>query len=233
MDGKLNGPIEFQPFNKISRLFRDVVITEKIDGTNAAVGIVEVTEDELSWGEAAPPDTAILVSLHNQGLYAVYAQSRKRLITPTNDNFGFARWVHENAVTLAADLGPGLHFGEWWGSGIQRGYGLEKGEKRFSLFNVKRWNFQLEVPFYTPRLNTVPVLYTGEFNTDTVRDVMDNLEDYGSQAAPGFLEPEGVVIYHVAANALFKATIYNDAAPKSALAENITGSGGIVLPKIG
>ncbi len=34
---------------------------------------------------------------------------------------------------------PATYFGEWWGSGVQRGYGLQKGDKRFSLFNVSRW----------------------------------------------------------------------------------------------
>ena len=52
--------------------------------------------------------------------------------------FGFARWVETNRERLITLLGPGLHFGEWWGSGIQRGYGLTKGDKRFSLFNVER-----------------------------------------------------------------------------------------------
>lgn len=61
--------IEFTPFPKIARLNRTVVVTEKIDGTNAAVG---VTEDGV-----------------------VYAQSRKRVITPEQDNFGFATWVRD------------------------------------------------------------------------------------------------------------------------------------------
>ena len=32
--------IEFQGFGKIPRLNRDIVITEKIDGSNAAIGII-------------------------------------------------------------------------------------------------------------------------------------------------------------------------------------------------
>jgi hypothetical protein len=66
------------------------------------------------------------------------AGSRSQYITPERDNHGFARWVQDDADELWA-LGEGRHFGEWWGSGIQRGYGLQKGEKRFSLFNVARW----------------------------------------------------------------------------------------------
>lgn len=202
--------IEFRSFGKIARLFRDVVITEKIDGTNAAIGIVEVESD---WD--VPDGACTVITYPECTTYAVYAQSRKRLITPDKDNHGFARWVYENALTLVRDLGPGLHFGEWWGSGIQRGYGLEKGEKRFSLFNVKRW---AEVEFTTPGVASVPVLYRGLLDTENVRYALDILTEVGSLAAPGFDRPEGVVIYHTASNGLFKVTIENDEAPKSLVA---------------
>lgn len=177
--------VEFQAFPKIPRLFRDIVITEKIDGTNAAVG---VTDD----GE-------------------VYAQSRKRLITPDDDNFGFAHWVSEHADELRVLLGPGLHFGEWWGSGIQRGYGLQKGEKRFSLFNVKRWA-ELEPAF---GLGVVPVLYEGPNDEAAVRDVVEELRQWGSRVTPGFMDPEGIIVYHTASNHVYKVTLENDESPKA------------------
>src|ERR1044072_4291110 len=110
-DGYLRPSPEFTPFPKIGRLDKDMVVTEKIDGTNAAIVI---TEDGV-----------------------IYAQSRKQFITPDKDNAGFANWVQEHELELEA-LGPGVHFGEWWGSGIQRGYGLD--HKRFSLFNTGRWH---------------------------------------------------------------------------------------------
>src|SRR5262249_48952948 len=120
--------IEFRAWPKLARLRRPFVITEKIDGTNAAIGFQEVEESV---------DNACCYLIgHGLPLTAVYAQSRNRIITPEQDNHGFARWVHDNAFALFEVLGLGLHFGEWWGSGIQRGYGLPKGEKRFSLFNT-------------------------------------------------------------------------------------------------
>ena len=189
---------EFVAWPKTPRLFRDVIITEKIDGTNSAVGI---TEDG-----------------------AVYAQSRTRIIAPGKgtDNFGFAQWVADNAGTLTDDLGPGLHFGEWWGSGIQRGYGLLNGEKRFSLFNVTRWRgedeFDETPDFYTPGLRLVPVLYEHIFDTDAVTDAIDRLRLHGSAAAPGFDRPEGVVIYHTAARQVFKVLLENDELPKGVAA---------------
>jgi hypothetical protein len=234
--------VEFVGFGKISRLYRDIVITEKIDGTNGAICIrlysLDLAKDfvlpdhddrvkfvDLGGRVDVGPD---LVPISNTVNYAVvYAQSRKRIITPLNDNFGFAAWVWDNAETLVRDLGDGLHFGEWWGSGIQRGYGLEKGDKRFSLFNVKRWTEPcslihadgipclLPKRFETPNLGVVPVLYKGEFTTDAVNATLTELKDLGSQAVRGFQRPEGIVIYHTAANELFKVTVENDEKPKT------------------
>ena len=178
---------EFTPFPKIARLNRDIVVTEKIDGTNAAIGI---TEDG-----------------------AVYAQSRSRVITPEDDNFGFARWVHDNSQRLVEALGPGLHFGEWWGPGVQRGYGL--AEKRFSLFNTGRWG-DLEEQLAEYDLHVVPVLYEGPFDQDEVAACLSALALEGSAASPGFMRPEGVVVWHTAARVLFKVTIEKDEAPKNA-----------------
>lgn len=190
--------VAFQPWPKIARLNRDVVITEKIDGTNAAIG---VTEDGF-----------------------VYAQSRTRIITPDQDNFGFARWVYDHQADLAYALGPGLHFGEWWGLGIQRGYGLE--EKRFSLFNTARYGF-LADPDYVAQLegpqlvHVVPVLYEGPIDPpDPGHSVapweaaVDRLRWQGSVAAPGFKKPEGIVVFHTAAKTMFKVTLEGDEKPK-------------------
>lgn len=133
--------ITFEEFPKIARLKRGCIITEKIDGTNAQVII---TDDGK-----------------------IGAASRSRLITPDDDNFGFARWVKENEDELIK-LGPGRHFGEWWGGKIQRGYGLH--EKRFSLFNVSRW----EDPASRPACcSIVPILYRGDFSTRMVDELIE------------------------------------------------------------
>lgn len=179
---------EFHPYPKTPRLFRDVIVTEKIDGTNAAV---VVTEDG-----------------------AVYAQSRKRVVTPEADNFGFGRYVAEHADALAEALGTGVHYGEWWGSGIQRGYGLTGGEKRLSLFNVHRHADVAESG--VPGLDVVPTLYVGEFSTWAVLGVLYHLSDEGSRAAPGFDRPEGVCVFHTASRQVFKALLENDGQPKGA-----------------
>ncbi len=181
---------EFVPFEKIARLSRDVVVTEKIDGTNAQVHVTAAGE--------------------------ILAGSRTRWITPQDDNFGFAKWVEAHREELLA-LGPGSHFGEWWGQGIQRRYGLT--EKRFSLFNVGRWGPGGKDEAARPACcHVVPVLGRGVLCTETIKSVLWLLQNEGSAAAPGFMQPEGVVVWHSAAGVLFKKTLLHDESPKGVAA---------------
>ena len=60
--------LEFQDFPKMARLSREIIITEKIDGTNAQILITE-NGDFLTG-------------------------SRTRWITPQDDNFGFLKLFH-------------------------------------------------------------------------------------------------------------------------------------------
>lgn len=175
-----------------------MIVTEKIDGTNACIHI--------------GPEGEFLIG------------SRSRWITPEADNFGFARWATEHKNELLG-LGEGTHFGEWWGSGIQRGYNLPKGEKRFSLFNVQRWCAHGQVPqrikMADPRIekyqevipaccHLVPILFTGMFDTSDIISTLGHLRDSGSMASPGFMQPEGVVAWHVAGNFGLKKTVEKD-----------------------
>lgn len=189
---------EFIKFDKIARLNRNCVITEKIDGTNAQIFIKELEGYKET-------DTNCLYQ--KDGL-AIFAGSKNRWITPTSDNAGFAKWVIKHVEELL-QLESGRHFGEWWGSGIQRRYGLD--HKRFSLFNAGRWT-----DINTPDCcHVVPILYSGPFTTYKITETIQGLEKFGSQAVPGFMNPEGIVIYHEAARMLFKKTIKNDEKPKS------------------
>jgi hypothetical protein len=171
---------EFIAFPKMARLSREIIVTEKIDGTNAQIFIGE--------------DGTIM------------AGSRSRWVTPKDDNYGFAKWVEAHADELR-ELGPGRHFGEWWGHGIQRNYSLT--EKRFSLFNVSRW-----AESRPACCHVVPVLYRGDFTQSAWAKPLSDLAKNGSVAAPGFMRPEGVVVFHVAANTGFKKTIERDDQPK-------------------
>ena len=206
--------VQFEAFPKIPRLNRDMIVTEKIDGTNACV-VIERQEDEVAEPELIDGHVPYVGYLAEHGVYRVYAQSRSRIIVPgKNDNAGFAGWVWGNADALVESLQVGRHFGEWWGSGINRAYGLKNGDKRFSLFNVKRW---VELPFERyglDNVSAVPVLYEGPFDTDVANGIVSGLRIDGSVAAPGYMNPEGVIVYHTAANSLFKVTCDKDEKPK-------------------
>lgn len=180
--------LTFEPFEKLGRMNRGCTITEKIDGTNAQICFG--AEGEMLVG------------------------SRKREIWPEGhddkvgcDNAGFAGWVYANREALFTFLGQGRHFGEWCGGKIQRGYGLE--EKYFLLFNAQRFGpDRQEIPeeLAEAGLGVVPVLFQGMFTSDVVDEVMDSLKHYGSKIGEGFMNPEGVVVYHQAIKRMFKVT---------------------------
>lgn len=219
--------VEFTKWPKTPRLRRDAIITEKIDGTNAAIHIVKVPFSDVM--EIALEHSGGFVYHWDQDedgpepthAWLVGAQSRNRLISPAasggTDNMGFAAWVLDNALGLIRILGEGTHFGEWWGSGIQRGYGLAAGDKRFSLFNVHRYRHVPEVEHGVPGLGLVPVLDRHTFSTDRVDLALTKLREEGSQAAPGFMRPEGVVVFHSQSGTVYKALLENDDVPKGAV----------------
>lgn len=172
--------LEFKAFPKIPRLRRELIITEKIDGTNACV---VVGED----GQVA-------------------AQSRTRFITPDADNFGFAKWVEDHSKELR-ELGPGYHYGEWWGRGIQRGYGLE--DRRFSLFHTYSINHKPDC------VEVVPTIREGA-TFEELDKILEQLRDNGSYASPGFMEPEGIIVFHTASRHVYKVLLDKDEVPKGA-----------------
>lgn len=185
----------FEEFPKMARYSRRVIVTEKIDGTNAQVFIVEQ--------DGYPVPGALF---EKDGL-ALFAGSRSRWITPQDDNFGFAAWCVEHAEDLL-QLGAGRHFGEWWGAGIQRRY--DQTRKRFSLFNRERW-----ADARPACCDVVPLLYDGLLDDFSVPYTMERLRLEGSVAAPGFMKPEGIVIFHTAGNFGLKKTLEKDDMPKS------------------
>ena len=203
--------MKFQEFKKIPRLSREMIITEKIDGTNASISIFNILE--LTPEELAHPEISWIDISYEGSNFIMIAGSRNRYISTVQENAGFAHWVKDNKDDLIK-LGTGIHYGEWWGKGIQRGYGLK--EKKFSLFNVSRW----DDPTTRPECcDVVPTLYTGIFSTNMIDIVIGYLAQHGSTAAPGYMKPEGIVIFHTAGGYMFKKTIENDESPKSLVKE--------------
>ena len=168
--------VDFKKYPKIMRVEarRPNFFTEKLDGTNACVVIGANGEFQC--------------------------QKRTEFIYPTetDDNFGFAAWAFENKEELLK-LGVGHHYGEWWGKDIRRdGYGLE--ERRFSLFDAKRWGAHNP---NTPKCcHVVPILPVND-----IEEAKAFLKTNGSMAAPGFMDPEGAIMFDYDVKRHFKIII--------------------------
>lgn len=222
--------LDFNAWPKTPRLYRDAIATEKLDGSNAQVAILPATPREIEESNKHAL-AAFMDPASPTGYYLMFAGSRNRWVTPSSDNYGFAAWVLENHLALK-QLGEGRHFGEWWGRGINRNYGLT--ERRFSLFNTIRWCLHNATPERIPNGNPtapvkyqqplpqcvglVPVIERGTFCSALVETAIARLMLEGSHAAPGFRNPEGIVVFHTAANHGFKVLIENDDKPKGEVA---------------
>lgn len=208
--------IEFKVWPKTPRLFREIVVTEKIDGTNSAV-IIEEVDPNLDYSS----DEYVLDLLERGGkFYAVAAQSRNRLIFPgkTTDNYGFAGWVQKNAEQLFDLLGPGRHYGEWWGKGIQKRYqNAHPSLRGFALFNTeKHKGLYHRLPMdggIDVLVEPVHVLYQGPFSEEKIRDTLEQLKKYGSWTSPND-SAEGIVIFHTQSRQTYKVTFDGDDASK-------------------
>lgn len=183
-------PPPHKTFQKIPRLGRQVVITEKLDGTNA------------------------LVAIHHDPAMPLAVGSRNRWLSAgkTSDNYDFCRWVLDNEEAIRR-LGPGWHYGEWWGMGIARRYNI--AERRWSLFDT-RWTMdELRDRGLPANVGVVPTLVTAPLEplktaVDPVGHAIDWLYREGSAAAPGFRNPEGIVIRHSHSGHLYKWTFGGD-----------------------
>ena len=170
--------VEFKAWGKITRGKGQVVtITEKLDGTNACIIIKE--------GKI------------------IGVQSRTRLITPEDDNYGFAKWVYTNQEQLEL-LGDGYHYGEWYGEGIQKNH-HKKDSKYLALFNTFRFHEKNPLPKGV-NIEIVPILFIGALENVNIDDIMVNLtqashiEEYIA---------EGVIIYYHNTKAFEKYTFKN------------------------
>ncbi len=189
----------FEGFKKIPRLHGDVHVTEKLDGTNACFELAQ-TDAGYVVGACSRNRRLFELALGFDGL-----PTSAPVWDGKGDNAGFGAWVLANLDGLRR-LGYGRHFGEWYGKGIQRGYGLD--EKRFCLFRAPKAG----VPEGCP-VTVVPELDVwGEFDTGRLALLMAELKLNGSQAVPGFMDPEGIVVFHARSGQLCKYTY--EAGPK-------------------
>lgn len=225
---------QFRKWSSTPRLHKGLRVYEKIDGTNGCVIVQRVSLVDLA---VAPKDTAVVMHSSLEFGYWVKAQSRSRIITPGNDNFGFAEWVYTNAWALAHYLDQGYHYGEWFGEGIQKNpLGIEG--KRFYLFHAWYWarpeNALKLSQSGVKGLGHVPVLHDpdthGEATWGTIPAIMDDLAWYGTKVegaqkiSDGLLydgepdvmaRPEGIIVWHKDTQQKYKILLDNDSIHKS------------------
>lgn len=185
----------FEAWPKIPRLRNEiVVITEKLDGTNAQVLITK--------------DGQMVCGSRNR--YLGEPEQKPGWPAPRlTDNYGFREWAEAHSEELLK-LGPGRHFGEWFGYGIgPRGYGLP--EKRWALFNTFRPKESLPAC-----VENVTILYQGPGLelTRIVAELMEDLKVNGSKHVPGYMKPEGIVVYSSLTKTRYKVLCENDDGPK-------------------
>ena len=190
---------EFKPFPKIPNLDNmKVVVTQKLHGTNASLWI-----DKLDGTEVLSEAQKDFIT--TDGKYLVMPAKRTSFINLYSDNFGFAKFTHENRDALAVALGEGTWFGEWVGPGINSGEGLR--EKRLALFSIhlkeKVWQMK-KANLWPERVDLVPVLFEGKAVDLGTSIIMSELTRNGSRYAPGFMRPEGIVIHILGTGISFK-----------------------------
>lgn len=174
---------EFKSWRDIERFLGvHVVITEKIHGSNAQ----------------------ILVYRDEAGELHARAGSRKQYLDVLGpDNFGFAVYVKAHEAEICEKLGEGRHYGEWVGPGINGEYGFP--DKHLVLFDHRRHpKEKFDSGNMPPRMLPVPVLYDGAYSADVVKEVMDRLRGEGSVLVPGFMRPEGIVLFFPLFNTMKK-----------------------------
>jgi hypothetical protein len=150
---------KFISFPKIGQ-FRNTV--QEITKRNAFEGLDENNEPIYNYSKPKPTLTFTgTVKLHGTNASVAYnfrtdelwAQSRNNIITPEQDNAGFAFFVESNRETflkMFEHISPSTFktgtqndyvlviYGEWAGKGIQKSVGISEIEKSFFIFDVKK-----------------------------------------------------------------------------------------------
>lgn len=176
---------EFEAWPKtlhVDKVLGKVIVTEKIDGTNACLFFYPNGE--------------------------MFVQSRNRIITPDQDNAGFAKWAYRNQKDLFYIFGPGRHYGEWWGHKIGRTYDMTYNV--FSVFNNGRFykteansNDSMSTRAHEmglgEEISAVPHIFTGMYGSPEMDGAIDAFSGGMSLAALEYgieyPNPEGVCFY--------------------------------------
>ena len=171
------------------------IISEKVDGTNGLIHGIYDSKTES---------------------FKVKFGSRTRYLNPEvkdGDNFGFASFylpykklfkkLFNSLREEHSDLCDIKIYGEWFGKGIQRGYGLEN--KYFMPFNKYYAAFLQQGSI--PNIIEPYIFCECKYNIQESLDAMSLLRANGSYLIPGYDNPEGIIINFRDLDIRFKETI--------------------------
>ncbi len=194
---------EFHKYFKIPRIENETfTISEKIDGSNGLIYVHHARFDDVKKGVDRS--------------YILAGSRSKWLIddgSKTWDNHGFGSWVEENEEDLYS-LDEGYHYGEWYGKGINRGYGLL--DKRFMLFNYGRYAEKLRLAdsgllFNMPTKVQVETVFHHNVKFEQlfqiIAEVRYHLTHDGSKHVQGYIKPEGLIVRSELSGKLWKVII--------------------------
>lgn len=173
---------DFKGYPKTPRLEQETVtISEKVDGTNGVLYIHKPHLCDVTNGIELSP--------------YVLAGSRSKWLQDEGkkswDNHGFGAWVAEHASELH-NLPAGFHYGEWYGKGINHGYGMT--DRKFMLFNRKRYERLEDLP----KCVELETIIEDEVPVYELLSVIDRIKNEvsvkGSYHVPGQAMVEGLIM---------------------------------------
>jgi len=144
--------IKISKFHHIEQ-FRSVV--RRVQETTRYIGLDDIGDPKFDNSIILPILTFIgTVKLHgSNGSFVrlndgtTWVQSRENIITPEQDNFGFATFCRKHEKHLHTILDQleydkeiyygAVIYGEWCGKGIQKNVGISQFDKMFVVFNIK------------------------------------------------------------------------------------------------
>jgi hypothetical protein len=192
-----------------------MIITEKIDGTNAQLniastpyedffegGLWSIAGEQDGWQYLHHPQAGYVITDTDQNMM-IRIGSRNRWINPDaiagkgSDNFGFAHWAWTN-ITELSKLGVGRHYGEWYGRGVQKCYpsvttkawALFEHQRHIGAYIAMKEGHETAFPSVC---ELVPLLFKGGYDTNIIELTMASLQETGSLLCNGDAA-EGVVV---------------------------------------
>jgi tRNA-binding EMAP/Myf-like protein len=123
------------PWTSIEALYN---VRKNMIDSNLSQGLEHHLREVLYVGKIKLDGTCAAVQIHPDK--ELICQSRSKIITPEDDNAGFARWVknNEDYFNSLKQNTPFIVFGEWCGQGIQKRCSISKIDRKvFCVFAIQ------------------------------------------------------------------------------------------------